>query len=136
MVKIRSHSMPSLPASRKTVILVAVFVMALTTIPYLYGYSLQGSQPSRSWYSGFAYNISDSSVYLSWIRQASDGHFFQRNLFTTEAQHGNQFNIFFLSLGLLVRITGLPPQVIYHVTRFILGLALLLSVWWLLGLLV
>ena len=128
--------MPTLPANHKTVILVSLCVMVITTIPYVYGYSLQGSQPSRAWYSGFAYNISDSSVYLSWIRQASDGHFFQRNFFTTEAQHGSQFNIFFLSLGLLVRITGLPPQVIYHVTRFALGLALLWSVWWLLGLLV
>jgi hypothetical protein len=127
--------MATLPAKYRTVFLVSTCVMAITTIPYLYGYSLQGSQPGRSWYSGFAYNISDSSVYLSWIRQASDGHFFQRNLFTTEAQHGNQFNIFFLSLGFLVRITGLTPPVIYHVTRFILGVAFLWSVWWLLGLL-
>ena len=135
MVKIRSETVATPPANRKTVIMIAVFAMAITSIPYLYGYSLQGSDPSRAWYSGFAYNISDSSVYLSWIRQASDGHFFQRNFFTTDAQQGHQFNVFFLSLGSLVRMTGLPPSVIYHAARFILGVALLWSVWWLLGLL-
>src|SRR5678815_4273837 len=105
------------PAKNRTVVLlISICVMAITTIPYLYGHSLRGSQPSRTWYSGFAYNPADSSVYLSWMRQASDGHFFQRNLFTTEPQHGKQFNIFFLTLGFLVRITGLPPSAIYHIS--------------------
>src|SRR2546428_5312103 len=119
----------------KSAILISTVVMLITMMPYIYGYSLQGRQSDHAWYCGFAYDIADSSVYHSWIRQASDGYFFQHNLFTTKPQSGKQFNIFFFFLGFLVRITSLPIPVIYHLARFLLGIAFLCAVWWLLGLL-
>jgi hypothetical protein len=105
-------------------------------LPYLFGWSLQGLQPSRGWFSWLGYNLDDSCVYLSWMRQASDGSFFQRNLFTTDPQTGRQFNLFFFALGSLARWTGLPLLLVYHASRILLGAAFLRAVWWLLEMLV
>ena len=95
----------------------AVSVMALTLLPYLFGWLLVGADAARGWYSWLGYNLDDSCVYLSWMRQAADGHFFQHNLFTTEPQSGHQFNQLFLALGLLSRITALPTNIVYQILR-------------------
>ncbi|HXG23998.1 MAG TPA: hypothetical protein VNJ09_05530, partial [Chthonomonadales bacterium] len=109
--------------------------MVITLAPYLFGWSLQGLQPARAWYSWLGYNLDDSCVYLAWMRQAADGSFFQRNLFTTRPQKGQQFNLFFLALGNLARLTHLPLLFVYHAARIVLGIAFLRAVWWLLELL-
>lgn len=114
----------------------AVLVMALTLLPYLFGWSLLGADAARGWFSWLGYNLDDSCVYLSWMRQAADGHFFQRNLFTTHEQAGHQFNLFFLLLGNTARFFHLPLLFVYHLSRLILGAGLLRSVWWLLEMLV
>ena len=68
---------------------------------------------------GAAYNIDDTCVYFSWIRQAADGHFFIRNLFTTDPQNPVQFNLFILLLGLFTRITHAPIPAVYYVARLV-----------------
>src|SRR6185295_15305850 len=86
---------PSAPhRSRRAVYLTATVVVLLSSIPYFYGLSQVGSAPSKGWYSGFNANVSDSSVYMAWITRASEGHFFEYNLFTTDTQYGKKFNIF------------------------------------------
>lgn len=115
--------------------MVAAGVMALTMLPYLFGYALLGANPARGWFSWLGYNLDDGCVYLSWMRQAADGHFFQRNLFTTEPQSGRQFNLFFLLLGNVARFSHLPVVFVFHIARLLLGIALLRAVWWLLELL-
>ncbi|MBU5612483.1 hypothetical protein [Geomonas azotofigens] len=117
-----------------TVWLVSVCVMVITSMPYLYGEFLRGSRPEFGYYSWFNYTISDPCVYLSWMQQAADGHFFHRNLFTNEFQLNYQFNLFFLSLGSMARITGLSTIVVYLVARFLLGVCFLRAIWWLVGL--
>ncbi len=109
--------------------------MAITMLPYLLGYWLQGANPRFGWYTWLGYNFDDSCVYLSWMRQAADGNFFQRNLFTTEPQSGQQFNVFFLVLGNIARFTHLPLIAVWHFARIALGVALLRAVWWLIELL-
>lgn len=95
-----------------------------TTIPYAIGYAL--ASPGYH-FIGFMHNGDDMCVYLSWMRQAADGHFFIRNLFTTEPQIGNGFNIFFYVLGRLAHFLHLPLTVMLHIARAITGFALLLS---------
>jgi len=107
-------------------------IMAVTTVPYLYGLWLEGTQPRMGWYSGFSYNVSDSCVYLAWMKRAAEGHFFEYNLFTTEPQGGWKFNLFYFSLGWLGGRLHLPPALAYHLARLILGVALLRAIWWLL----
>src|SRR5437016_8025916 len=103
--------------------------MAITFLPYLFGYSLLGLNPRFGWYSWLAYNLDDSCVYLSWMRQAADGHLFQRNLFTTEPQIGHQINLFFLALGSFARVTHLPLIAVWHGARIVLGVALIRAVY-------
>ncbi len=112
--------------------------MAVTFLPYLFGFGrfLQGANPSLGWFSWLGYNLDDGCVYLSWLRQAADGHLFQRNLFTTEPQVGHQVNLFFLLLGTVARVTHLPLLAVWHGARLVLGLALIRAVWWLLEMLV
>jgi hypothetical protein len=120
---------------RRWALLVALGAMALTLIPYLFGFSLRGARPALGWYSWLGYNLDDTGVYLSWMRQAADGHFFQRNLFTTQPQLGHQFSVFFLLLGNIARFLHLPLIFVYQAARLILGVAFLRVVWWLLELL-
>lgn len=122
------------PARHETVwcLWVAVGAMALTMLPYLFGWALVGAGKPRAWFCWLGYNLDDSSVYLAWMRQVADGHFFQRNLFTTDAQVGHQFNLFFQLLGVMAGVTHLPLLLLYHVIRIVLGVAFLRSVWWLL----
>src|SRR5437588_5068223 len=105
------------------VIGIAIFAMAITLLPYLFGYSLLGLNPRFGWYSWLGYNLDDSCVYLSWMRQAADGHLFQRNLFTTQPQIGHQVNLFFLALGSVARFSHLPLTAVWHLARILLGVA-------------
>lgn len=114
---------------------VATAVLAATMLPYAIGYAIVGARPALGWFSGFTFNVADNCVYLAWMRQAADGDVFQRNLFTTESQHGWQVNVFFFGLGTLSRVTGLPLALAYHLARLAMGFVLLRTVWWLLNLL-
>ena len=121
-----THSLTHSPTP--WVLAVSAAVMAVTMLPYLFGYSLTGINQAFGWFSWFGYNLDDSAVYLSWLRQAADGAFFQRNLFTTEPQPAGQFNLFFITLGLISRVTTLPPIAVWHLARILFGLWLLLAV--------
>jgi len=94
----------------------------LSTAPDLYGWSL--SRPDHV-YVGASYNIDDSYVYMAWARQAADGHFFAKNLFTTAPQLGRQFNLYFLLIGNLCRLTHLPLVKALLLARVVFGVALL-----------
>lgn len=101
---------------------VAFYVIAaalfFSTLPYLLGYAL--SRPDYQ-FVGQAYNIDDYCVYLSWTRQAADGHFYARDLFTTEPQKNVEFNALFLLLGLVVRISHLPISIVLQAARILAG---------------
>jgi len=133
----RDRALEVSPAARdrRWAMLVATGVMAITLLPYLFGYSLLGLHPARGWFSWLGYNLDDGCVYYAWMRQAADGQIFQRNLFTTEPQSGRQVNLFFLLLGNIARFTHLSLPVVWQAARLILGVAFLRAVWWLLELL-
>ena len=96
--------------------------LLLASLPYLYGFF---NEPKGYSYTGLTYNIDDAAVYLSWIRQAADGHLFQRNLFNTDPQRGAIINLFALPLGWLAALTGLSLPTVYHLGRVGCGAALL-----------
>ena len=97
----------------------------LASTPYLYGWL---HTPPGMVYTGFSYNIDDSCVYLSWMRQAQNGHFFLHNQFSTDPQRGVLFNLFFLALGVIVRVTHLAPIAVYHAARVFGGAGFLAAV--------
>lgn len=122
-------------ADRKWALWIAFLVMAITMIPYLFGYMLTGASREFGHFNWLGYNIDDSCVYLAWMRQVANGHFFQLNLFTTESQHGHLFNIFFVFLGWIGGILHLPLIGVLHATRIILGVIFLRCFWWFLEIL-
>ncbi|MDH7481202.1 MAG: hypothetical protein QHH26_04385 [Armatimonadota bacterium] len=110
----------------KWVIWVSLAIVLGTMVPYAIGYAFAG--PGYR-FIGFMHNGDDMCVYLSWMRQAADGNFFIRNLFTTEPQIGKGFNIFFYVLGKLAHFAHLPLAAMLHIVRVISGFALLLAIY-------
>jgi hypothetical protein len=120
-------------SGNRWVLWVSLAAMTVTCLPNIFGTMLTGAHPALGWFSWLGYNLDDSCVYLSWMRQVADGSLFQRNLFTIEPQVGRQFNVLFLALGLVARFTGAPLLLVYHGARIVAGLAFLHALWWLLG---
>lgn len=106
------------------VTLISLGIVTLASVPYIVGYAIT---PAGSRYLGFAYDYDDICAYLSWMRQAAEGHFFLQNLFTTELQTGHGFNLFFLALGSFARVTHLPLEIVLHLARIVFGFLLLLA---------
>ena len=93
---------------------IAGALMLLSSLPYIVA---AVSTPSGHVYTWMLHNIDDSAVYLSWMKQVAQGQFFQENRFCIEPQKSVLFNIWFLVLGLLSKITGGPLA--YHVGRLV-----------------
>ncbi|HEY3331323.1 MAG TPA: hypothetical protein VGK19_14940 [Capsulimonadaceae bacterium] len=102
----------------------AIIIVALTlsSVPDILGWMMSGKGHT---YVGYSYNIDDAYVYMSWAHQAADGHFFARNLFTTDHQLGRQFNLFFLAIGNLSRILHIPLVFMFFAVRVLGGAWLL-----------
>ncbi len=110
-------------------VVISAFTMLLTLIPYLIGQSFADTRK----FMWLSYNLDDSCVYLSWMRQAADGSWKALNLFTTDSQKGMLINPLFLLLGKFAALTHIPLIGVYHGSRILFGFVLLLSVWSLLS---
>lgn len=104
----------------------AVLIVLLASVPYMYGAFIT---PHGHSFTGLTHNIDDGAVYLSWMRQAADGHFFIRNLFTNEPQAARQFNVMFVKMGWFAAFAHLPLIAVFHLFRIVLGIALILGIW-------
>lgn len=110
----------------KFVLVWAVLIALLASVPYLFGLFIT---PPGYRFLGFTHNIDDAAVYLSWMRQAADGHFFIHNLFTNEPQAARTFNLLAYAMGVKAGLLHIPLGVMFHLTRIVLGIALMLMVW-------
>ncbi len=112
--------------------LAIILLLLVTFIPYLWGASLANGR----WYSWLGYNLDDSCVYLSWMRQAADGHFFLRHMFSTspDASRSHQFNLLFWTLGAIAGQLHLPLIFVLHAARFIFGFIFLRTLFWFISL--
>jgi hypothetical protein len=117
--------MRSAPGDRRFYVGIGALALLLSSAPYLYGWF---HTPPGTVYTGLTYNIDDSCVYLSWMRQAENGRFFLHNQFSTDPQRGVLFNLLFLLLGNLVRLTRLPAIAIYHAARVLGGAGFLAAI--------
>jgi hypothetical protein len=104
----------------------AAVVMALTTAPYLWCW--WQTPPGRE-FSWTLYGRDDHAVYMAWLRQVADGHFFLRNLFTTDPQAGKLSNLFFFLLGQPVRFLGVSPALMLQLARIVFGALLLVLIY-------
>ncbi|GBC95945.1 hypothetical protein HRbin16_01745 [bacterium HR16] len=111
-------------ADRKAWTLILAIVL-FTLLPYLFGAWLSLGRK----YFWINHNIDDNCVYLAWIRQAWEGHFFFENRFTTDPQPRLSTNLFFWAIGTVARWTGLPVLLLFHLTRMGLGIVWLWTLW-------
>lgn len=110
-----------LPGEWIFVLVVSVLVVLATTIPYIYGWLSSSDVFLWSNYS----SLGDTTVYLSLMKQASQGNFFLANLYTSEFSYSLMIRPFWLSLGFLAGLTGLPEIFIYQLGRIFFGFLLL-----------
>lgn len=111
-------------ADRKAWALILAVVL-FTLLPYLFGAWLSLGRK----YFWINHNIDDNCVYLAWIRQAWEGHFFFENRFTTDPQPHLSTNLFFWAIGTIARWTGLPVLFLFHAARMGLGVVWLWTLW-------
>lgn len=57
---------------------------------------------------GTAIAVDDQMVYAAWMRQAAEGRFLFENRFTLDAQPGLTFHLYFLVMGWVAKIVGIP----------------------------
>ena len=115
------------PRELRIYVAISLLLVALLSLPYLWAWF---TTPGDGVYSGFLYNPDDQNVHLAWARQAQDGNFFIRDLFTTEwLQNGEKplfFNVLTMLIGFVSRVTTLPLVIVYHAVRV---LGAVLCVW-------
>ncbi|MBL8088174.1 MAG: hypothetical protein JNM85_08920 [Chthonomonas sp.] len=82
------------------------FALALAIVaglPTLIGFLLNGGH-----YLGIQYNFDDHMVYAAWMRQAAEGRVLFDNRFAVDTQPGLTFHAYFLILGWIAKLTGIP----------------------------
>ena len=109
--------MPNISAREVAAVLLwAALIAIVTSVPYMIAQSWAG--PKRL-FSGFIWGVDEGNVYLSWIRQYSEGNLFAANQYTTRLQRPHFFNVFLFALGRLCRVSGLTPLQAYHISRLL-----------------
>lgn len=104
----------------------SLFVVALTLVPYL---NAAVNAPAGYTFSGLLVDPWDGNTYLAKMRQGYAGEWLFRLPFTSEDQDGIFVYTFYLGLGHLARLTGLPLIGLYHGVRVLSGLILLLTLY-------
>jgi hypothetical protein len=100
--------------------------MALTMVPYLWCW--WHTPPGRQ-FCWVLYGRDDHAVYMAWMRQAAEGRFFFRNLFTTDPQGRGLPNLFFWLLAQPVRFLGASPALMLQLARLWFGALLLVLIY-------
>jgi len=109
---------------------VAFALLLWITLPYLA--ALWGSGKDLV-FAGFLLNPLDGNSYLAKMYQGYQGHWRFTLPYSAEKGQGAYLFLFYLLLGHLGRILGLPLIVVYHVARLLASLGMLLALWLFLG---
>jgi hypothetical protein len=106
----------------KDVFPVWLALAVLTSLPYLLALE---RTPAGHRFSGVLTAYDDTFTYFAWIRQAAAGRLLMCDLYTSEPQSCVFFLPLWSFLGFIVRLTGLPIPVVFHVARLLSALLLL-----------
>jgi hypothetical protein len=109
-------------SERRWLIGAALLVLLLASLPYLVGAVTAG--PDRI-FTGLQVNPLDGVSYLAKMRIGYDGGWLFQLLFTPEEGQGVFLFTYFIALGHIARILGLPLIVVFHAARLLGGFALL-----------
>ncbi len=101
----------------------ALFVVALSCLPYLLAWQLA---PAGTHYSGLLVNHLDGASYLAKMQQGARGDWLFHLPYTSEPHSGAFVYTFYLALGHLAAAFYLPIPLVYHLARAAASLYLLL----------
>lgn len=107
------------------VAIVAVVILTLTTVPYLFG--ALSAAPDRH-FMGLILNVPDHAQYLAWYKGFQSA-FLIPNRLTPEPNPAIYFNLLWWSLGRFGRYTGLAYPVVYQIFRWGSGIFFLAMVY-------
>ena len=107
-----------------------VLLLALTAVPYLYGYL---SAPAGRVFQGVVFDVPDVMQYFSWMRDHHT-HLLVPNRMTSEPNDPALFNSLWLVLAQVQQLTGWSNAAIFQLLRLVSGAAFLLTLWWFVGL--
>ena len=108
----------------KLATLIGIATIAVAFAPYALGYLMEAS----GWeFAGVVMNFEDAHGYLAKMRQGAEGSLVYQIPFTSEDHEGAFVGGFFLALGWICALTGLPVMWMWHLSRVVFGFLLLLS---------
>ncbi len=104
--------------------------LALSCLPYLLA---TFSAPEGWRFAGILVNPLDGHSYLAKMQQGVDGNWLFHLTYTPEPHNGAFIFTFYLLLGRVSALTGLPKIVVLHLARLLAGLGLLLMAYRFMG---
>ena len=116
--------MDKINKEKQWVLLCIIAMLITSSIPYIWGLLIC---PPDNFFLGFTHNIDDGAVYLSWMKQISNGSLLIRNLFTSQAQSGNQINLLFILMGFCAKF--LNASLVFHLFRLLFSGILVILLW-------
>jgi hypothetical protein len=106
--------------------IVALAVVGLSLVPYVLGWAVQTPELV---FGGFIFDLDDANSYLAVMQLGIRGEWRFISLYTPESQHGIWMHTFYILLGHVVRLTGVPLLIAYHGARVLCGFLLLMIVY-------
>jgi hypothetical protein len=103
------------------VLIVTVFVLVVTTLPYVYGFL---SSPSDRQFMGLIYNVADHAQYFSWYRDFQANNLIS-NRMTPERTEALFFNLLWWTLARVGLYTGLNYVQVFMIFRLAAAIAFL-----------
>lgn len=104
----------------------AALALLISSLPILVGYAAQ--TPDQR-FVGAIYDVPDYFSHLAKIQLGRRGEFRYRSLFTAEQHPSEPIISYYITLGVIARMFGLPAPVIYEVSRLLGGAVLLAMVY-------
>jgi len=107
-------------------LLVGLALAVITAVPYAYAYA---TQPPGHVFVGFFYLWDDATTYIAKMREGWEGAWAWQNRYTTESSGTAYLFLFWIGLGHLSAVTGLPLIIVFHLARVAGAFALMAAGW-------
>ncbi len=114
------------PGEFKAVSIWAALLVAIILLPYPFATIFAGP----GWhFMGHLHAVDEGNAYLAWSRQAAEGAWRLRNMYTATPDKGLFFNAFFVAIGKTAALLHVEPVVVFHLARPICGWVCLVSIY-------